>query len=140
MITLTRSLARQLRAVFRRAGIKTRGGVSPPMLLSAGGDGLRIQVIAPDAAIEHHVCDDRPEKAEITVPVSLLDDCQGKADDPVTIEQRSKKKVLATWRDKGIPQTVEYDVEPWRLSFPALPESLAIVEQSFWEALDDAAE
>jgi hypothetical protein len=83
MITITRSLARHLRAVFRRAGFKPRNGLSPPSSLQAGPTGLRIRVINPAVAVEYFAAGAYPTE-ELTVALQLLDDCQGKQDEPVT--------------------------------------------------------
>jgi hypothetical protein len=139
MITITRSLARQLRAVFRRAGIKPRDYLAPPISFHAGPNGLRIRAMTVDVAVEHHLPGEYPAE-EFTVALELLDDCQGKRDDPVTLEARNKKKVVAGWRDGGIPQLVEYDSEPAKKPFPELPKTFAAVDSAFWPALRDAAE
>jgi hypothetical protein len=139
MITISRSLARHLRSVFRRAGIKSRGGLARPVLFRSSADGLKIRAVAPDVALEYHVPDASPDE-DIAAPVSLLDDCQGKTDDPVLLESRPKNKVTATWHDHGIPQHADYDLPGAGGSFPAVPETFAVVEHSIWQTLRDASE
>ena len=134
MITITRSLARQLRAVFRRAGLKPRGTLGPPVLFKAGPEGLRIRAMMPDVAIEYHLPGEYPAD-ELTVALELLDDCQGKRDEPVTLESRPKKRTFASWRDGDIPQTIGYAAEPVKRTFPEIPPMLTAVDPAFWQAL-----
>src|SRR5947209_8215982 len=121
MITFTRLLARHLRAVFRRAGIRPRGGVVPPVLFRGNRDGLAIRAVAPELALEYRASAELSDD-EMIVPVSLLDECYGRGDEPVTLESGAKNKVVATWQDRGIPQRCEFDVEPRQQPFPAVPE------------------
>jgi hypothetical protein len=137
MITITRSLARHLRAVFRRAGFKPRSGLSPPLSLQAGPTGLRIRVINPAVTLEYFAAGAYPTE-ELTVALELLDDCQGKQDEPVTLERGKKKKTLASWRDAGIPQLIEYDAEPLKKPYPELPATLTNIEPAIWQALREA--
>ena len=140
MITITRSLARRLRAVFRRAGFKPRGGLAPPVAFHAGPDGLRIRSMTPDIALEYHLPGGFSAE-ELTVPLELFDDCQGKQDESVTLESGSKKnKTIASWRDSGIPQLIEYDAKPVKKPFPEVPTTLSPVDAEFWPALRAAAE
>jgi len=139
MFTITRSLARHLRAVFRRAGIKSRGGVAPPITFHAGPAGVRIRALSPEVALEYHSPDSGPEE-EIAAPISLLDDCHGKGDGPVTIEARPNNKVVAVWYDQGIPQHSEYGAPEIRWTFPPLPDAFHVVKHSLWQALRNAAE
>ena len=139
MITISRSLARQLRAVFRRAGLKPRGTLSPPVSFVAGAEGLRIRAMSPDVAVEYHLPGEYPVD-ELTVALELLDDCQGKRDEPVTLESHPKKRTFASWRDGDVPQTIGYAAEPVKRPFPEIPATLTAVDPSFWPALRDAAE
>jgi hypothetical protein len=60
MITSTCSLARKLRVVFRRAGNKPGSGLSVPMSLQAGPDGLRIRSMPAEIAVEYHLPEELP--------------------------------------------------------------------------------
>ena len=95
--------------------------------------------MTPDIAIEYHRPGECPAAA-MTLPVSLLDDCQGRRDEPVTLEPRDKKRIAVTWQDKGIPQSVRYDAERFRQPFPELPAALTPVESTMWQALREASE
>jgi hypothetical protein len=139
MITITRSLARRLRAVFRRAGIKPLGSYGPRVSFQAGLDGLRIHSLTADTAVQYLQPGEYPRE-EFAVPMDLLDACRGKRDDPVMLEARTKKKIVASWLDAGIPQRAEYDAEPIKKPFPEMPAALVDVDSAFWQALRDAAE
>lgn len=61
MIEITRTLARQLRAVFRKAVPRSEGrGPRPPLTLHAGRDGLRVRTHHPEVAVEFHQPGTRP--------------------------------------------------------------------------------
>ncbi len=139
MITITRSLARQVRAVFRRAGIKPLGSCGPQAQAQTGPDGLRIRAMTPDTAVEYH----QPgalEPEELSVPLEFFDDCQAKQDEPVTLEANGKKRVTGSWRDRGIPQLIEYDSEPSKKPFPEAATTLVINEPGLWQAFKNASE
>ncbi len=138
MISLTRSLARQVRAVFRRAGIRSHNGLNKPISIQAGPDGLRLCAMTPDIAIEYQQAGECPAD-ELTLPVSFLDDCQGKRDELVTLAAVNNKRIAVTWQDRGIPQSVRYDADRLRQSFPEPPVIFTAVEPTFWQALRDAA-
>ncbi len=139
MITITRNLARQLRAVFRRAGIKSTGSEGPRMHFVAGSDGLRIRAVAFDAAVEHHQPGELPAE-QFCLPLESLELCQGRRDDPITLETRPGDKVLATWRDGGVPQMVEFDAKApdQGRSFPEIPTEFVSAGTDLWQALHDA--
>ena len=142
MISITRSLARQLRAVFRRAGLKPQGdNYGPRAVFQTGPDGLRVWSMNVDAAIQYHE-PGQFETAEFHLPLELLDACQGKQQDAVTLEARPKQKAVAAWNDRGIPQVVEYDAQPAKKGFtlPALPESMSISDPAIWPALHETCQ
>jgi hypothetical protein len=140
MITISRSLARKLRAVLRRAGFKPRGGLAPPVAFHAGPDGLQIRSMAADIAVEYRV-PGAFSAEELTVPLELFDDCQGKQNELVTLESGTKNNTtIASWRDSGIPQLIEYEAKPVQKPFPEVPTTLSPVDAEFWPALRAAAE
>ncbi len=141
MITITRSLARQLRALFRRAGIKPLGGNGPRVQFAAGPDGLRIRSMTLDVAVEYYLAGGQPAE-EFSLPLEFLDACEGRRDDPVTLEARSANNVLASWLDGSVPQTREYDAQGrvGAPKFPQLPQEFVNSEPALWQALRDALE
>ena len=124
MITMTRSLARQLRAVFRRGLNLSSRGIMPAVRFCAGPDGLHVSCRHQQAAMEFRADGDHPTD-ELTVPFDVLADCEARRNDPVTLERQEKSHVIARWHDAGIPQLVEYDVpqEEGQAAFPAMPET-----------------
>ena len=79
MITLTRHLARQVRAVFRHALGTSPRGPFPAVSLRADQHGLTIRSKSGMAAIERSVPGEYPAD-EILVPGELLVDCEGRSD------------------------------------------------------------
>ncbi len=140
MITITRSLARTLRAVLRRAGIKALRGSGPRVLFHAGADGLRIKAMSQQAAIEYHLAGVFPTE-QLSAPLEFLEACEGSKPEPVMLEARGKGQVAVNWSDRGIPQLLVYDADrdAKKLAFPELPESFATNEPGLWQALRDAA-
>ena len=75
-----------------------------------------------DAAVEHLTPGELPPD-EIAVPFELLTACEGRDDQPVTIEALSKGHVAAGWRDGNVPQMVRYDAATADLAeFPRVAE------------------
>jgi hypothetical protein len=141
LITISRNLARQLRTVFRRCGIKPSGHSNQRVHFSTAADGVRIRATELDVAVEYHVpAEMTPE--EFSLPLEFLDRCEAKRDDPVTLETQPRNLVLASWNDDGVPQQVHYDAKPATKSppFPAVPEQFADVGPSLWSALARAKE
>ena len=58
---------------------------------------------------------------ELTVPLKLLADCEGRKADPVQIESCGQGQVSARWQDGPVPQFVTHDAPEVQPGFPALP-------------------
>ena len=141
LITITRRLAGQLRVVFRQAlNLWSRGPV-PAISFATGPDGMRARATSGDAAVEYHAAGDHPVE-QIAVPFELLGDCQARKDDPVRLEVRDHRHVVAQWRDGSVPQILQYDAaEPVDAGeFPRLPKQLAENPPEILTALRDASE
>ncbi len=137
MITITRLLARQVRAVFSRCLSPASRGPFPPIAFRADDSGLTIRAKSHDAAIEFHQPGDSSEE-RLTVPFDVLKQCEaGKADD-VTLE-RIDQSVAVQWNDGGIPQIVHVDVESTDEDFPAVPSEMHANDARLVAALRDAA-
>ncbi|MBI2823140.1 MAG: hypothetical protein HYX69_00450 [Planctomycetia bacterium] len=142
MISIPRTFIRQLRAVLRRAGIKSSalGGYGHRLLFQATPDKLTIRALSLDVAIECFVIGSFDEE-QLIVPLEFLEDWQGRVDDPVILERRGKDRFSASWSDGRIPQRAEYATEPlpkgWK--FPEVPSDLHANPSSLWAALRDAA-
>ncbi|MCY2987617.1 MAG: hypothetical protein NTY19_07100 [Planctomycetota bacterium] len=142
MITITRLLARQLRAVLRRAGIgKAHGGYGQRALFLANGDTLHIRAMSYIAAVEYQAAY-QGGTVEALVPVDLLAACEGTRPDPVELDFSVADKVTASWTDKRVPVLRDFatstpnDTLP---PFPSLPDTFASNDPGLWTALREAA-
>ena len=125
MISITRNLARQLRAVFRHAIGPSPQGTAPAVMVRADRRGLCIRAKAQDAAIEYRIDGDLPPE-QIVLPGECLADCEGRKDDPVTLEHQGYGAISASWRDGGVPLLMQYQSpEGPGDEFPPTPENLA---------------
>ncbi len=122
MIQITRSLARQLRTIFRHAITESgRGTVNQPVLLHAGSDGLRVRIASHEVAAEYH--DPSPREPDAAyISFDLLKDCEAKNDDVVQVEMATEDQLLATWNDHHVPQMKQYDIPPREELFPDWPD------------------
>ena len=77
---------------------------------------------------------------QLLVPAGFLAACEGRTADPVSLEPRGDGKVLASWIDRGIPQSVEYEAvqEPGCDSFPSVPDSFEPNTPELYPALKAA--
>jgi len=141
VITFTRHLARQVRAVFRRALNLTPRGIAPKVTFQTGRDGFWIRAHNGSVAAEYQVPGTyRPER--VTAPFELLAKCEGSKDQPVSLEAFGDGRVVAGWRDENIPQTQHYDPQDSGddSSFPVLPKNLVEIDSGLPKALHDAME
>ena len=141
MITLTRPLARQVRAVFRHALGTSPRGPFPAVSLRADQHGLTIRSKSGMAAIERSVPGEYPAD-EILVPGELLVDCEGRSDQVVSIERQADGDLIATWQDASVPVVMRYTPPDAAelADFPAPPESMTDNPASLLTALRDASE
>jgi len=142
MIEITRALARQLRAVFRKAvPISAGRSPRPPLVLHAGKDGLRVRAHHPEVAAEFHLPGTRPADV-IAMPAETLHDFGGRKDETVILETTEPGTVQVRWDDSGLPQVRDYTT-PDQEKLPAFPEEprrLSPVDATILKALDDAAQ
>lgn len=138
MITITRLLARQFRAVFRRARIVNRGPTLP-ICISAGAAGVCISAHSLNGIVEHREPGQFPAEQLVT-PFELLSACEGSQPDAVTLEQKADGKVQAAWNDRGVPQVVEYDVHESQreITQPVEPATWKQVSAELLHALHEA--
>jgi len=99
--------------------------MGPPVVFQAGPEGLRARAHKFDVAVEYHQPGELPID-EIAMPRNFLDDAEGAKAEPVTLENGGGH-VVAQWRDKGIPQLLQYDTPAAKdiAGFPGLPETFA---------------
>lgn len=142
MITLCRSLVRQVRAALRRAGVhKDHATLSPPVAIIADRDGLRIRAYSPAAVLEYH----QPgalSPESVLVPKQFFDDCEGRKNEEVVLENQKNGAVTAQCRGGKTPQLLQYDAQSLndKTLFPARPQSMASNEPAILAALACAAE
>jgi len=140
LFTFTRSQLRQFRAVLRRAGIgKPSGSRSQQIVLLAERHHLHLQVCA-DAVAVRFTVQSSGEPDPLVLPLEMLHDCEGRAEEPVTFRRDAAGRIVVEWSDRQIPQRREYDSDPSDdlPGFPALPEHFAANPPSLWSALADA--
>src|SRR3954464_6051901 len=124
-MNIARSLARQVRAVLRRAGIKSTPRDSGPwVFFQTGPQGLSIRARSQEVAVEYHQAGELPVE-QLRVPLSLLVECEGRESSNVSLEAASGGAVVASWTARSIPQ--QRAIEPARetkteLPFPEKPE------------------
>ena len=139
MISFSRSLARQFRAVARRAGLSARHAgyvrlVATPDALSLYAANHRVAVEDRDGG--------RFIAADLTVPLQLFADCEGKRDDLVTIRLGEPGHIVATWDEGGVPQHRDYLFadDASIPTLPSMPSEFASNEPHLLVALRDAME
>jgi len=125
MITVTRSLLCQVRSVLRRAGVGKSKSSHPEIIVRAANDGLRIQVLSDQLAIEYHHAG-QFDAQELVVPCDLLVAAEGRSEDLVTLQSQGPGRATASWIDQGIPQELELVSNAsadFAAGFPAMPEA-----------------
>jgi hypothetical protein len=139
LITLTRSLARRLRGVFRRSALGLpRTGPIAPLVLRADGRQLCAQYRYDGIAVEHISPCPRADSGALAIPLEALADFEGRDETPVALEPAGPGRVSARWADRGVPASRTYDApdadslpgmpeapEPWHESTPGLLDALA---------------
>lgn len=142
MITLCRSLVRQVRAALRRAGIhRDHTTLNPPVAIVADHDGLRIRAYSPAAVLEYHQPGELTPES-ILVPQQFFDDCEGRKNEEVVLENQKNGGVTAQCRGGKIPQLFQYEAQHLKdvTLFPARPERMASNDPALLAALACAAE
>jgi hypothetical protein len=140
VIEMTCRLARQLRAVLRKAVPQGAGRVPrPPLVLHAGPEGLRVRAHQRDVAVEYQQPGTRPADT-FALPGEALDDFEGARDAMVLLEKVGEGSIQAKWEDGGLPQVRDYrapdlaNLPP----FPEPPRRLVPMEPGFLDALHEA--
>ncbi|MCE9553849.1 MAG: hypothetical protein K8T91_10815 [Planctomycetes bacterium] len=142
MITITRSTARLVRAVFRRALGFTARGRGSILLVEAGPEGLAFKSRNFNVAAEYRIAGECAAET-LTMPFELLQDCEGSKDQPVELKLCGKSVIDAQWSDGAIPQVKQYDAHKSAdllKDFPTIPEILTENPHGLLSALKDAAE
>ena len=142
LATITRRLALRLKTVLRRAfGAR---GPGPGICWLKSADAIRIRAKSIDAAVEYRIPGDGAaadgDQGPLWFPFQLLADCEGKADEPVEIQPLADNRVAAQWRDRNVPQLLQYDavLPPDPDSFPTLPTTFVENPSGLIDALREA--
>ena len=138
MITISRSLIRELKTVFSRGLGVTSRQTGPPVEFLVDQQGLRIRTRNQQIALEYRLPLKGLESQQLVTPFGLLRCCHDVKSDPVQL-QFENEKIRAEWQEAGIPQSIEYPVVECK-EFPELPDRLACNESSLMLALGDACE
>ncbi len=136
MISIPRSLALQFRAVARRAGFSVRRAAYVRLMATPAA--LRLLVADARVAVELR-SDGRYVADDLTVPLQLFADCEGKSGDLVTIRPGEAGHLVASWDEEGVPQHRDYLVadETAVPMLPAAPADWTRHDSSFLIALRD---
>ena len=139
MLTITRRKALQLKAVMRRAF--GNRGPGPAVCITAAAGTLNVRAGLADIAVEYSEPTTRPAEG-YWLPFQFLADCEAKKDEPVQLEATGEDRVSAQWRDRGVPQLIQYQaVEPPEVdTFPRPPEHFAENPARLLRAMVDAGE
>jgi hypothetical protein len=140
MISISRSLARQIRSVFRRLSRRSASPFRPIVSFEAGRDGLRIRSYNAEVAGEVHVPSEFPPET-LAFSLDALTDFEGRGEGVVSLERR-ESRAAARWDDEGIPRLMEYDLQdPAGLpAFPQYPAQLSTNEPGLLKALADGTQ
>src|ERR1019366_7712439 len=108
MIQITRALARQLRAVLRKAApVESARNDRPSLALHAGPEGLQVRCHHAEVAVEWHLPGPRPLDA-VVLPHAALDDLEARHETLVTLTAKSAEAVQARWEAGGVSQVRDY--------------------------------
>jgi hypothetical protein len=140
VIEIPRALARQFKAVFRKAHPPGTGrGSRPVVLVQAGPDGVRLRAQHAEVALEYHQPEPRPDE-RLCLPGEALDDVEGRTGE-VALERTGPEAVQARWDDRGVPQVRSYAVPDAEklAAFPEVPAAFTDPGPGLLHALADAA-
>lgn len=138
MIQISRLLARQLRAVFRRLATRAPG-VAPAVSFQADAAGLRVRLQRTPIAAEYRRTG-AFGSGTVHVPIESLADCAGRDEGSVLLEATDLTRVSASWLDHGLPQVKHYPYAGEPLEFPVCPDALAAATPGLLSALADACQ
>jgi len=138
VIQFPRSLARQLRAIFRRCVRKANGSAPPLVEFHASTDGLQVQLVSTEFAIRFSQLGSFIRDTA-QLPLTALADVEGSGSQLVSVENAGPNKVAARWDDGGVPRFVEYDLPAGdHPPLPDPPERFVSNPPALLKALDEA--
>ena len=140
MIVLSRSLARQFRAVLRRLlQDADQRNQWPFVVCRADTGGLTLQARAATSACA--TGSRRPDPRNPDLSSVSLADIEGRTDTPVELESVDAQKGKARFNDGGVPKAVDFDLVMGNATheWPSLPKELVQQPPEFLTALHEAA-
>lgn len=140
MLEITRSLARQFRALLRKTLMADGRRGTPVMLFRADRTGLYVQAQDSGAVLQYHQTG-RFSPCTLLLPAAALNDFEGAKDAPVRLEGDADR-ITASWEDGGKVRERTYE-RPDLKAVPSLKEvseNLKPQPDGFLRALKDACE
>jgi len=113
----------------------------PPVLLQARTKGLSLQSVLPEVAVRFDLAGQHNE-ATLAFPADVLAVCEGRSDDPVSLEEETPGKGRVSWSEAGATCTKEFVTpEPDTVRpFPEPPARFRPIGPEFLVALAEASE
>lgn len=143
MLSITRSVARLVRATFRKVGDFESREKPTALRLQADASGLRLQARAGSVGAEFHLPGSL-DADSLPLPIAALADFEGAGDSVVALTAEGDGKVRATWTDAGVPQRRSYEVPrepmPWLDAPPKLSSVDGTVLLAIKETMSTAAD
>jgi hypothetical protein len=141
VITFSRALARQYRAVLRRALMADDPrGPWPMVRCRTDASGLTLESRQGGSAVRYHQEGTFADEA-LAFRGTLLAEIEGRTETPVTLEAVSPEKGRASWTDRGLPQVIDFEQQPDAVlpAFPELPPKLHRQPPELLQALAEAS-
>lgn len=141
MIAISRSLARQLRAVLRRCAGRNAGTFKRWLVFQTDSTGLRVQLADTEVSAEFRQAGSYAAET-VTLPLDALASFEGRGQDLVQLDADERGQPRARWDEGGVPQIKVYE-PPDRnppLAFPERPTTWTAQPADLWSALAEAAE
>jgi hypothetical protein len=139
LISIARSLVRQIRTVFRRTAGRTPAPYQPTVCFQGGTEGLRIRLHTLELFAGFRQDGSFPA-GNLIVPLAALADFEGRDSTILELESSTSGNVTARWSDSGVPKVKEYDAQKLEdlRKFPDDPETLVANDARLVKALHDA--
>jgi hypothetical protein len=141
VIVLPRVLARTFRAVLRRCLSDPGSRPAPPVVLArCDGQAPTLQACGPEVAVRHTSPRDQPPAA-LAFRATVLAQCEGRTDAPVTLEEVAPGQGRASRAGDGLPGAAEFDtIDPGSVQQPPeVPSRMVALPPEFLAALGEAA-
>ena len=138
MIEITRRVAAQFRAAARRCVCHRPKGLSPPVVLEAGEQGVTLFAAVNGVGVSLSVPKPRQSPERLIVPIEVLQAVEGNRDDPVSFVSAGNR-VCCRWTDRGVAVEKTFNTvtpdgsqDPW-----PMPTEMRPVDASVLHALHE---